>query len=157
GLLTAAFFVASYIHVRVGPTTVHLLLNGLVGLILGGRAVIAVAVGLVLQAIMLGHGGFTTLGLNCAVIALPALLARPAFRALRRAEQAPSFRYRDGWFAVAYIFHPLFMAGTAAVTLGAGRLVRVESTDADFRAGFAVGFGCVLLTALLNAALLVVA
>ena len=30
-LVTAAFFVASLIHVRVGPTSVHLLLNGLVG------------------------------------------------------------------------------------------------------------------------------
>ncbi len=34
-LLTAAFFVASSLHVRVGPTTLHLLLNGLVGVILG--------------------------------------------------------------------------------------------------------------------------
>ena len=36
-LLTAAFFVASLIHVRLGPTSVHLLLNGLVGVILGWR------------------------------------------------------------------------------------------------------------------------
>ncbi|HZY88254.1 MAG TPA: energy-coupling factor ABC transporter permease, partial [Gemmataceae bacterium] len=37
-VLTAAFFVASLIHVRVGPTSVHLLLNGLVGVVLGRRA-----------------------------------------------------------------------------------------------------------------------
>src|SRR3954447_5666156 len=36
-LLTAAFFVASLVHVRVGPTSVHLLLNGLVGVVLGRR------------------------------------------------------------------------------------------------------------------------
>ena len=49
-LLTAAFFVASLVHVRVGPTSVHLLLNGLVGVILGWRAALAIPVGLFLQA-----------------------------------------------------------------------------------------------------------
>ena len=38
GLLTAAFFVASSIHIRLGPTSVHLLLVGLLGAILGRRA-----------------------------------------------------------------------------------------------------------------------
>src|SRR5262249_59126634 len=37
-LLTSAFFVASLIHVRVGPTSAHLLLNGLMGVVLGWRA-----------------------------------------------------------------------------------------------------------------------
>src|SRR5262245_43478025 len=41
-LLTAAFFVASLVHVRVGPTSVHLLLNGLVGVLLGWRAALAI-------------------------------------------------------------------------------------------------------------------
>src|SRR5918911_651142 len=61
-LLTAALFVASLIHVRVGPTSAHLLLNGLVGIILGWRSGLAVAVGLFLQAALIGHGGFSTLG-----------------------------------------------------------------------------------------------
>jgi len=37
GILSAAFFVASLIHVPVGPASVHLVLNGLLGLILGCR------------------------------------------------------------------------------------------------------------------------
>jgi cobalt/nickel transport system permease protein len=78
-LLTAAFFVSSSIHVRIGPTSVHLILNALVGMILGRRAPLAIAVGLVLQAVLLGHGGYSTLGVNTAVIALPALAARPLF------------------------------------------------------------------------------
>src|SRR5205085_8810393 len=60
-LLTAAFFVASLAHVRVGPTSAHLLLNGLVGVILGRRAGLAIPVGLFMQVVLIGHGGFTTL------------------------------------------------------------------------------------------------
>src|SRR5205823_13141938 len=78
-LLTAAFFVASLIHVRLGPTSVHLLLNGLVGVVLGRRAGLAILVGLTLQAVLLGHGGFTTIGVNACVLTYPALLAGPLF------------------------------------------------------------------------------
>mgnify|MGYP000653403121 CR=1 FL=1 len=34
-VLSAGFFVASLVHVPIGPTNVHLVLNGLVGLFLG--------------------------------------------------------------------------------------------------------------------------
>src|SRR5437588_9406630 len=71
-LLTAAFFVASLVHVRLGPTSVHLLLNGLLGLVLGVRAGLAIPVGLFLQAALIGHGGFMTLGVNSCVLTLPA-------------------------------------------------------------------------------------
>jgi cobalt/nickel transport system permease protein len=81
-LLTAAFFVSSSIHVRVGPTSVHLLLNALLGVVLGRRAPLAVVVGLVLQVVLLAHGGYTTLGINTAVISVPALVAGPLFHTL---------------------------------------------------------------------------
>ena len=81
-LLTAAFFVASSIHVKVPPTSVHLLLNALVGIVLGRRSPLAVAVGLGLQMALLGHGGYLTLGVNTVVIAGPALLARPLYLGL---------------------------------------------------------------------------
>src|SRR5262245_57519832 len=74
-VLTAAFFVASLIHVRVGPTSVHLLLNGLVGVVLGWRAALAIPVGLFLQAALLQHGGFGALGVNSCVQLVPALAA----------------------------------------------------------------------------------
>jgi cobalt/nickel transport system permease protein len=83
-LLSAAFFVASLLHVRLGPTSVHLLLNGLVGVVLGRRAPLAILIGLGLQAALLGHGGFTTIGINACVMTLPALLAGWMFAALRR-------------------------------------------------------------------------
>jgi ABC-type Co2+ transport system permease subunit len=76
--------VASLIHVVVGPTSVHLLLNGLVGVVLGWRACLAIPVGLSLQAALIGHGGFSTIGVNSCVMGLPALLAGLLFSGLRR-------------------------------------------------------------------------
>jgi cobalt/nickel transport system permease protein len=93
-LLTAAFFVASLLQVRVGPTSVHLLLNGLVGVVLGWRAGLAIPIGLALQVALLGHGGFTTIGVNSVILVLPALLAWQMFGALHRASwlSRPWFR-----------------------------------------------------------------
>src|SRR2546421_328699 len=78
-LLTAAFFVASSIHVKLGPTSVHLLLVGLVGVVLGRRAPLAILIGVTLQALLIPHGGLTTLGVNAAAEALPALAAAALF------------------------------------------------------------------------------
>lgn len=83
-LFTAMFFVASSIHVRLGPSSVHLLLNGLVGAVLGWRAAVALPIGLFLQAALLGHGGYSTLGVNSCVVVLPALCAGLLFDWLRR-------------------------------------------------------------------------
>jgi cobalt/nickel transport system permease protein len=82
-LLSAVFFVASSIHLPAGPTSVHLLLNGLVGIVLGRRAVLAITVGLVLQAALIGHGGFYSLGVNICNMTLPAYLAAGLFQGLR--------------------------------------------------------------------------
>ncbi|HJZ58281.1 MAG TPA: CbiM family transporter [Gemmataceae bacterium] len=85
GVLTAAFFVASSIHFKLGVTSVHLILNGLVGVVLGRRAPLAITVGLVLQYLLVAHGGYTTLGLNACIIGLPAIIAGWLFPILRRA------------------------------------------------------------------------
>lgn len=73
-VLAAAFFVASLITVPLGPSSVHLLLNGLMGLVLGWTAVPAIFVGLVLQAVFFGFGGLVVLGVNTFNVALPALV-----------------------------------------------------------------------------------
>lgn len=79
-LLTAAFFVATWIHIPLPPTSVHLVLNGLLGVVLGYYAFPAILIGLFLQAIMFQHGGLTTLGVNAAMMGIPALLAYFLFR-----------------------------------------------------------------------------
>lgn len=73
-VLSAAFFVASLIHVPVGPSSVHLIMNGLAGLVLGWAAFPALFVGLLLQAVFFGFGGLTVLGVNTVAIALPAVI-----------------------------------------------------------------------------------
>ncbi|WP_045221353.1 cobalt transporter CbiM [Desulfonatronum thioautotrophicum] len=79
-LLTSAFFVASLIHIPIPPASVHLVLNGLLGALLGVFAFPAILIGLFLQAVMFGHGGLTTLGVNGVILGLPALAAAGFFR-----------------------------------------------------------------------------
>jgi cobalt/nickel transport system permease protein len=74
GILSAAFFVAALIHVPIGPANAHLILNGLVGLLLGWAAFPAILVALVLQAMLFQFGGITALGVNTIIMALPAVL-----------------------------------------------------------------------------------
>jgi cobalt/nickel transport system permease protein len=84
GLLAAvAFVVSSLVHIPVPPTSVHLLLTGLLGVVLGRLAVVAVAVELGFQWALVGHGGLGSLGVNVCVQALPAVAAGAAFRACR--------------------------------------------------------------------------
>jgi cobalt/nickel transport system permease protein len=103
-VMTAGFFVASLIHVPLGPTSVHLILNGLVGMVLGPAAFPAILVGLVLQALLFQHGGLLTLGANALMLGLPALAAGAIFGARR-------------WFGRR---HPEAVAGFLA---GAGSLL----------------------------------
>ncbi len=73
-ILAAVFFAASLLAVPVGPSSVHLLLAGLMGLLIGPATFPAVMVGLLLQALLFGFGGLTTLGVNTLDIALPGVL-----------------------------------------------------------------------------------
>ncbi len=79
-LLTAAFFVASSIHIPIPPASVHLVLNGLLGTVLGYYAFPAILIGLFFQGIMFGHGGLTTLGINALIMGIPAILAYQIFQ-----------------------------------------------------------------------------
>ncbi|GIW73377.1 MAG: hypothetical protein KatS3mg102_2919 [Planctomycetota bacterium] len=78
-VMTAAFFVGSLIHFPLGGTSVHLVLVGLTGAVLGAAAFPAVVVGLVLQAALFGHGGLTALGVNAFTIGSGALAAAGLF------------------------------------------------------------------------------
>lgn len=74
-LLTAAFFVASLIHIPLPPFSIHLVLNGMMGLILGYYAFPAILIGLLFQTIFFQHGGLSTLGINAVIMGVPALIA----------------------------------------------------------------------------------
>lgn len=74
-ILSAVFFVASLVAIPVGPSSVHLLLAAMMGLMIGVLAIPAVMTGLLLQAMFFGFGGLTTLGVNTVNIAIPGVLA----------------------------------------------------------------------------------
>ena len=90
-VMTSAFFVASLVHVPLGPTSVHLLLPGLVGILTGWSAFVSIFLGLVLQSFLFQFGGLTALGANALMMGLPAWLAAGLFRALcMRSRMAPA-------------------------------------------------------------------
>lgn len=95
GVWGSVFFVASLIAIPFPPTSVHLLLNGLMGLLLGWGAFPAIFLALFLQAIQFAHGGLSSLGANTLVMAVPALLVGSLFRSLVR--QAPTLGQRFVW------------------------------------------------------------
>jgi cobalt/nickel transport system permease protein len=102
-VLTSAFFVASLIHVPVGFASVHLVLNGILGLFLGWASFPCFLVALTLQAVLFQFGGLTTLGVNTFNMAFPALISFYLFRGLVRREGkyiAPLGGFLAGAFSV---------------------------------------------------------
>lgn len=73
-VFSALFFLASFIHIPAGPVSIHLILNGILGAILGLRAFIAILIALLLQGLLFGYGGLSTLGINTFNLAFPALI-----------------------------------------------------------------------------------
>ena len=84
GILSAAFFVGSLVHIPLGLASAHLLLNGLVGVLLGWAAFPSIFVALLLQALLFQFGGITVLGVNTFTMGFSAVLAWYACRGIRR-------------------------------------------------------------------------
>ncbi len=105
-ILSSAFFVASLIHVNLGPSSVHLILNGIVGLLLGWAAFPAMLTALLLQAILFQYGGITALGVNTVIMALPAVICYYLVGPLTN--RSPQ-----------YTFVAAFLAGAGSVGLAA--------------------------------------
>ncbi len=130
-ILSSTFFVASLIHVPVGPVSVHLVLNGINGLLLGWAAFPSIFVALTFQMLLFQFGGITVLGLNTLNMALPAVIAGMLFGPMVRSRSkqmaliggflAGSLSVLMSGFLVAF---SLFLSGeqfleAAAVALGA--------------------------------------
>ena len=86
-VVTASFFVSSLVHVPLGPTSVHLLIPGLVGVLLGPSSFLAILLGLLLQSLLFQFGGLTALGANALMMGAPALLCGLLFNRLRGSTQ----------------------------------------------------------------------
>jgi cobalt/nickel transport system permease protein len=122
GVLSALFFVGSLVHFPVGPGSVHLLLNGLVGIMLGWAAFPAILVALTLQALMFGFGGLVVLGVNVMNMAVPAVLCGLVFSSVIRA--------RPAWCCVA-----AGLCAAAAVAMSAsGMALSLAASGQEFSA-----------------------
>lgn len=74
-LMSATFFAVSLISIPVPPTSVHPLLCGLIGILLGRQVALAFLPALLLQALLFKHGGLTSLGANTVTLSIPAYLS----------------------------------------------------------------------------------
>ena len=91
GVMSSVFFVASLIRVPVGPSSAHLLLPALMGIVLGWGVFPALAVALFLQAILFGFGGLTSLGANVMTMGVPAIVCSLVFTQAMRASRGAAY------------------------------------------------------------------
>ena len=133
-LLTAAFFVVDLIHIPAGPTSAHLLLGGLMGVVLGRHVALAIPLAVFLQYALLLHGGYTTIGINSCIMAVPALLAWQLFGGLQRLPwvRKPWFR---GTLVVASVMVWILTLVFCLVLLSTNRLKQLSQLDVSAAAG----------------------
>ena len=107
-LISSAFFLASLVNIRIGPSSTHLMLLAPMGLILGHAVFPAVFTALLLQALLFGFGGLLVLGANSFVMGSASLVTYLVFgKAVRAAENRSK------------IITLSFMAGAIAVVIAA--------------------------------------
>ncbi len=110
-VMTAAFFVASLIHIPFGPTSVHLIIPGLTGALLGPSAFLSIGLGLLLQSLLFQFGGLTALGANALMMGVPALVCGWFFQKFKG--QTPSRQALVGGVAgaVGTVLAAIILAG----------------------------------------------
>jgi cobalt/nickel transport system permease protein len=107
-VMTSFAFAAQSIYIPVAGGSVHLVLNGLLGIVLGWFAFPSLLISLAFQLLLLQHGGITTLGINTFNLAAGAVAARYVFAARAL---LPRSRWRDAAAGLA--------AGAAGIAVSA--------------------------------------
>ncbi|MBQ7221178.1 MAG: cobalt transporter CbiM [Synergistaceae bacterium] len=108
-LLSSAFFLASLVNVRIGPSSTHLSLLAPMGLILGWGVFPAVFTALLLQAVLFHFGGLLVLGVNTFIMGTASLSVYLLFGRAVREGRSKSLTVCMS-----------FLAGSVAVLLAAG-------------------------------------
>jgi cobalt/nickel transport system permease protein len=72
-LVSSVLFIASLVHVPLGPSSIHLTLLGLAGALLGWSVIPALFIALLLQGLLFQFGGLLSLGVNTSIMSLAAL------------------------------------------------------------------------------------
>lgn len=115
-ILSAVFFIASLIHVPIGPSSGHLILNGLLGVILGWAAFPSILVALTLQAVLFQFGGLTVLGLNTVTMATPAVLCFYLFRPMLAKNNGSRFTAAFACGFLSILLSAMLTAGALALS-----------------------------------------
>ncbi len=150
GVMAATFFVASLVHVPIGPTSIHLILNGLAGILLGWAVFPALLVGLFLQAVLFQFGGLTTLGVNTFTMAFPGVVSYLLFRRLLRGSPAASAVGAFGAGALAVFLAGVFVASALLLTGEAFEAAAATTVVAHVPVMIVEGVICVLCVAFLK-------
>ncbi len=117
-LLASVFFVASLIHVPAGGASAHLMLTGLMGILLGWAVFPVFLAALLLQSVLLGHGGLTALGVNTVNMSVPGLACYYIFgRNIRMKSYRSAVVLGFGAGALGILL-ATFMGGTALLASG---------------------------------------
>ncbi|MBQ7156051.1 MAG: cobalt transporter CbiM [Synergistaceae bacterium] len=126
-LLASAFFLASLVHVKIGPGSAHLLLIAPMGIILGWAVFPAVLAALMLQALLFGFGGLLVLGVNTMVMAGSALAVYGVFgRAVReRGSLAMAFIAGVSGVMLAAVFAGICLALSDSGFVNAAKILAV--------------------------------
>lgn len=82
-LMSAVFFVVSTIHLPIGVTSVHFMILGVVGIVLGWHSFTAFFIALLMQALLIGFGGISSLAVNTLNTGVGALVGFYLFKFLR--------------------------------------------------------------------------
>lgn len=100
-LISSAFFLASLVNIRTGPSSTHLTLLAPMGLILGHAVFPAVFTALLLQALLFHFGGLLVLGVNTFVMGFASLATYLVFgRMIRKGSWVITLSFMAGAFAV---------------------------------------------------------
>lgn len=121
-LISSAFFLASLVNVRIGPSSTHLTLLAPIGLILGSAVFPAVFTALLLQAVLFHFGGIVVLGANTFIMGTASLSVYILFGQIIRNSEG---RLR--------LMTASFIAGMLAVMIGASLTgIFLMMTDVNF-------------------------
>jgi cobalt/nickel transport system permease protein len=107
-LVSSVLFLASLVHVPLGPSSIHLTLLGLAGALLGWAVVPALFIALLLQGLLFQFGGLLSLGVNTSIMSLAALSGFGFSRILRGKLKIPG-AFLAGFMAI--------LTGSALVVL----------------------------------------
>ncbi len=139
-LISSAFFLASLVNIRTGPSSTHLTLLAPMGLILGHAVFPAVFTALLLQALLFHFGGLLVLGVNTFVMGFASLATYLVFgRMIRKGSWVITLSFMAGAFAVmiAAVIAGMFLMITDSNFAGAVKLLLIA------HAPVAVVEGCV--------------